>query len=171
MEIQILSNFNNNTLETRLESSIWIFGYSEPLDGSQKEILEAGMGAFISQWNAHGALITSSCSIIQNQFLVIMVPIDAEKPSGCSLDSLHSKVSELSRDIGVTLFDENNIIYFHEDRFRSCTRDQFKSKIKDGTLGGESLVADLSIRKISGGNPDTFIKKVSDSWHAKVFSV
>jgi hypothetical protein len=156
-------------LESYLESSIWIFGYSEPIDGVQRKKLELGMDEFITQWNAHGAIIASSYSLIENQFLVIKVPMDAEKPSGCSLDSLYTKVSDLSSYIGVTLFDENDIVYFEDDKFKSCTRDQFKNKLKDGILTKESLVADLSIRKISEINPDTFIKKVSDSWHAKVF--
>lgn len=145
----------------------WIFASRNPIPADIVSNLELRINEFLTRWNSHGALINSSAEIKHSQFIVIKVPPDSERPSGCSLDSLFGTLSDLASEYCVEFVDENMLMYFNGSDFLPCDRLEFKSLVSTGEINLDTLVVDFSKRE--SHVEDDFILKAKDSWHSRYF--
>jgi len=145
----------------------WIFASINPLPAEILSNLEFKINEFLTRWNSHGALIDSSAEIKHSQFIVIKVPPDSERPSGCSLDSLFGALSDIATEFGVEFVDENMLMYFNGSDFVPCNRLEFKSLVSKGEINLDTLVVDFSKRESL--EEDDFIRKARNSWHSRYF--
>lgn len=156
-----------------MSNKIWVFGFRSVLNSEELDSISESLNTFLQSWNAHGALISSSFGFFKNQFLYISVYKESEEPSGCSIDSLFLKVSEIAKLFSLELFSEDEIIFFNGDFFISISREDFKVKVSEGSVSSETLVADLSIREVSSNDnlDDLVIKPAKNSWHKTAFKL
>ena len=67
---------------------LWIFPATEALTSAQSDAFLAEVDSFLDGWAAHGVPLRSGRDLKDDRFLVIGVDVDAEAPSGCSIDAL-----------------------------------------------------------------------------------
>ena len=67
---------------------LWVFPVSRTLtDVEARACLEA-VDEFLASWAAHGVPLKSGRELREGRFLLVGVDVDAEAPSGCSIDAL-----------------------------------------------------------------------------------
>ena len=86
---------------------LWVFPASRDLTISEAETFMGAVDAFLDRWAAHGVPLRSGRELRDNRFLVVGVDVDAEAPSGCSIDALVNQLRQLGKELGVTVVDHS----------------------------------------------------------------
>ena len=66
--------------------------------------------------------------------------VDAEAPSGCSIDALVRRLREVGDEIGSSLIDHSPVWYRAKDGVRSVSRAGFQGLVDRGEVGPGTLV-------------------------------
>ena len=148
------------------DSRIWIFGISPSLDPPKRTRLLQQIDAFLRQWAAHGAPVTSARDVLHDSFLVIAVDRRSET-SGCSIDRMFGVLRQLERDLDVAILDPNRIFERAADgAVHAVTRDAF------GARGGaDTVVFDTLAERLGDVRLGTWQRRAADSWHAKLLPI
>jgi len=148
---------------------LWVFPATRDLEEHEAEALLQAVDDFLASWTAHGAPLRSGRELRAGRFLLVGVDVDAEAPSGCSIDALVNRLRALSTELGVGLIDHAPIWYLDGDVVRTVPRADFRRLAKEGTVGPDVTVVDTtltSLRQLRGGGLE---RAASESWHGKAF--
>jgi len=107
-------------------SRAWVFGSDRTLDQVKSKILMREVDAFLHQWRAHGAELTSGSDWRYGRFLTVAVYQSTAGASGCSIDGLFRALKSLEPKLGASLVTSGLIFYCDEDgAVQSVTRERF----------------------------------------------
>ena len=151
---------------------VWIYPVDKKLDAASAAKVEASLKHFIQHWQSHGRKVIADTAIIFDRFIVIGAEIPEAEISGCGIDaSVHAvesigAQSDFSLLTGLTVFfkDKNGSI-------KHASRSEFRSKVKNGEINGDTLVIDPSITLLTELRAGSFERPARSSWHATVFRI
>ena len=151
------------------DGRVWAFA-AEPEPGPREtaRLLHA-MHDFVRQWTAHREDLTGAVDWWHQRFLVVGLDESRVGASGCSIDALMNRLSELEAELGVRLT-ESAPVWFRdaEDRIRSVTREEFRQLAGEGRVGPETSVFDLTAGSVGEARRDRLERRASESWHARL---
>ena len=151
------------------DGRVWAFA-AEPQPGPEEtaRLLHA-MQDFVRQWTAHREDLTGSVDWWHQRFLVVGLDDRRVGASGCSIDALMNRLSELEAELGVRLTESSPVWYRDaEDRIRSVTREEFRQLAGEGRVGPETSVFDLTARNVGQARSSRLERRASESWHARL---
>lgn len=148
---------------------LWVFPMSRPLSGDERSTLLDEVDAFLERWAAHGAPLRSARELVEDRFLLVGVDVDAEAPSGCSIDALVNNLVGIARERGFTLTDHGPVRYRDGDEIREASRNAFRDLARDGSLGPDVRVFDTTLTRVGLLRSGGLERPARDSWHGKVF--
>jgi len=97
---------------------LWVFPVSRFLDEAERSRTLAVVDGFLEQWAAHGHPLRSGREFRVGRFLLVGVDVDAEAPSGCSIDALMGRLRALGAEMGATFIDHAPVWYQDGDEVR-----------------------------------------------------
>ena len=147
-------------------SRVWVYGFSLLLSPEQKEIVQAKLDVFKSNWQYHGKPVNGDYEIIDNQFVILTTN---DTISGCSIDSSVSMFKELKLVDGLDALDLNLIFFRSERGVEAVSRPEFQVLVSAGEIGDETKVFDLSIETVADIHNGLFELNFKNSWHGKAF--
>lgn len=74
---------------------LWVFPATRELSEAEADACLGAVDDFLSTWSAHGAALRSGRELRDQRFLLVGVDVDAEAPSGCSIDALVNRLRAL----------------------------------------------------------------------------
>jgi len=152
------------------EGRLWVFPASRPLDVHESARLRAEVDAFLASWAAHGVPLRAGARWEADRFLLVGVDVAAAPPSGCSIDALVRRVSDLGDSLGVTLNDHDPVRYRDEDgAVCSTSRADFRALAASGRVGPDLEVFDTTITRVGALTDQGLARPARSSWHGKVF--
>ena len=98
-----------------LQSKVWVYQSSRELTQNEVEQIHAELGAFVVEWNAHGAKLLCDFVVLKNRFVVMCVDESIAKASGCSIDSSVHVIQQLGSKQAVNWMDKANIAFENTD--------------------------------------------------------
>ena len=144
-------------------SRTWLFGISPALDETQSQQVLQQVDAFLDQWAAHGAPVTSARTLLENSFLAIAVD-ERSETSGCSIDRMFGLLRQLERDLSVKILDPSLVFVRHGDGHVSAmTREQFRAAADPHTV-----VFDTLAERLGDVRSGRWERRAAESWHAKL---
>ncbi len=153
------------------ETRVWVFGSSKPLQDQLPKI-EARMSKFFSSWNAHGESVSGRWRLLFDRFLVVLREPEGAEVSGCSIDSMVGEVKLLEQELKTTLLDSSRIFYRDEEGIiHAVTRAEFKALAAQDAIQLDTEVFDTTLTSLSDMEVGVFNKKLSDSWHLRLFEL
>ncbi len=150
---------------------LWAFGCSRSLDVGEERELKESVELFLTDWAAHGALLTSSWEWRYHQFLFVAVDQSDTGPSGCSIDALVGRLRALGSKLGVDLLANSPVFYRDDSGIRRVTRDEFSESMQAGTVDLDTVVFDNTIQSVSELRTGRWELPAKESWHARAFSL
>jgi len=84
---------------------LWVFPATRDLSDTEAATFLGAVDDFLSSWSAHGQPLLSGRELRDGRFLLVGVDVDAEAPSGCSIDALVNRLRALSSELGVAVID------------------------------------------------------------------
>src|SRR5437762_13014509 len=107
------------------DARLWIFPASRPLSGDEQQRVLAEADAFIDQWAAHGVPLSAAREIRHDQFVLVGVNGRAAGVSGCSVEALVRRMSQLQSTLGVELTNNAPVLFRRGERIERVPRARF----------------------------------------------
>lgn len=148
---------------------LWVFPLSRELKPGETQLCLEVVDAFLDQWAAHGMPLRSARELRDDRFLLVGVDVDAESPSGCSIDALVNRLRALGSDFGVTFIDHAPVWYRTEEGVRTASRAQFRELAAKGIVTLDSKVFDTSLTRVDQLRSGALEVSAAGSWHGRAF--
>jgi hypothetical protein len=148
---------------------LWVFPASRTLTAEELAALGQEVDDFLASWRAHGAPLRAGREVVEDRFLLVGVDVDAESPSGCSIDALLNRLRALGTARGVTLIDHAAVLWRDGDQIRSATRTEFRALAAIGTVTPDTAVFDTSLTRVDQARGGALERPASETWHARAF--
>ena len=148
---------------------LWVFPATQVLTSAQSDAFLHEVDSFLDAWAAHGIPLRCGRQLRDDQFLIIGVDVDAEAPSGCSIDALVNRLRGLGTELSVSLIDHAPVWYRAGDQIRSATRAEFRALAKGRTVGPETHVFDTSLTTIGSFRAGELERPAVSTWHGQAF--
>ncbi len=150
---------------------LWIFGVSRPLSDLEEAMLHARLEAFLGGWKAHGHALSAACEWREGRFILIAVDDTVAPPTGCSIDHLVRSLARLESELGLEIVGSAPVWYRGPDGDPlRVSRPAFRARAKEGSVGPETIVFDLSITRLEDLRNGRFEGPARDRWHARLLS-
>lgn len=149
---------------------LWVFPASRDLEQDEVATVLTAVDEFLSTWSAHGAPLRSGRKLEDARFLLVGVDVDAEAPSGCSIDALVNRLRALGTELGFTMIDHASVWYRGDDgEVRSAPRKAFRALAEQGAVQPGVRVFDTSLTKIGQARAGDLERPAAETWHGKAF--
>ena len=148
---------------------LWVFPASRTLTDNEAEALLEAVDAFLAQWAAHGVPLRSARELRERRFLLVGVDVDAEAPSGCSIDALVNRLRGLAGEMGLTLIDHAPVWFRKDGDIRIASRSEFRALVDAGSVGPDDPVFDTSLTRIEQARAGALEVPATQSWHGRAF--
>ena len=148
---------------------LWVFPLTRTLEPGERETTMAVVDVFLEQWAAHGVPLRSARELRDGRFLLIGVDVDAEAPSGCSIDALVRELRELGGRLDAGFVDHAPVWFRSAEGVRTVTRAEFRALAESGEVDATTRVFDTSITSVEALRSGQLEGPASASWHGRVF--
>jgi len=146
-------------------SRIWLFGISPALNETQSRDVLQQVDAFLDEWAAPGAPVTSARELIEGSFIAIAVD-ERSETSGCSIDRMFGLLRQFEHDLGVQILDSNRVFVRHADgRVEALTRADFRDRGDRHTT-----IYDTMTERLGDIRTGHWIRNAEDAWPGKLLS-
>lgn len=148
---------------------LWVFPLSRRLTDSEADRCMAVVDTFLDGWAAHGVPLRCARELHESHFLMIGVDIDAEAPSGCSIDALVGQLRALGADLGVTFIDHSPVWFREGDEIHLASRAEFGAMARAATISSSGHVFDTSLTKVGQARNGWLERPAAETWHGPAF--
>jgi len=148
---------------------LWVFPASRDLTDAEVASCLAEVDAFLETWRAHGMPLHAGREVVERRFLLVGVDVDAEAPSGCSIDALVNRLRALGDEAGVQWVDHAPVWYRDEGHVRSVPRAEFRRLAAAGKVAPDVHVFDTTLTAVRHFREGRLERPATESWHGRTF--
>jgi hypothetical protein len=148
---------------------LWVFPASRDLSDAEVASCLEAVDDFLASWSAHGMPLRSGRELLERRFLLVGVDVDAEAPSGCSIDALVNRLRALGDSMGVVLIDHAPVWFRDRGAVRTLSRADFRALAAEGGVDAGVEVFDTTLTRIQDYRTGKLARPASESWHGKTF--
>jgi hypothetical protein len=145
------------------EARVWIYQADSFLNTEEVELIRKACEQFVPAWQAHGKNLQADYRILFDRFICLFVDESAQNATGCSIDSSVHFIQKLEKELGKSLMQRTQVIYFDdENKLKEVDMNAMNGVIESETIVANNLVKTLGEMK-SG-----WLIPAKDSWHARM---
>lgn len=148
------------------EARIWIYQCNRSFSLEELKEVEAGLGAFLTQWTAHGSDLKAGFEIKYNRFIVIGLDQSQASASGCSIDASVHFIQALEKKFNVDLLDKMNVSYKQGEYIAYKGLKEFKKMAKDRAVSKNTIVFN-NLVATKQEYLENWEVPASESWHGR----
>jgi len=151
------------------DARLWIFAAERRLSDTEITRVLGEVDAFIGQWTAHAASLTTARDLRYNQFIFVAVDERAAGASGCSVDALVRRMKALQDELGVELVNHAPVLYRDSSGITRVSRDQFVDLTGSGVVTRQTVVFDNTLTTVGAVREGRWEVPAGESWHGQAF--
>jgi len=148
---------------------LWVFPLGRALDPAEEARCLDVVDAFLAQWAAHGQALRSARELVLGRFVLVGVDVDAEAPSGCSIDSLTNALRGLGNEMGVSVIDHAPVWYRDGEQIMTVARADFRALATEGSVTPDTHVFDTSLTRVDEVRSGGLERPAAETWHGRAF--
>jgi hypothetical protein len=148
---------------------LWVFPATRDLTDAEANAFLTAVDDFLATWSAHGAALRSGRELIERRFLLVGVDVDAEAPSGCSIDALMTRLRAVGDSMGVALIDHAPVWFRQAGSIRTLSRPEFRALAAEGDVDADVHVFDTTLTRIDDFRAGKLERPATDTWHGRTF--
>lgn len=153
------------------DARLWVFGAAAPVVGAAATHMLTLVDQALDSWKAHGVPLVCARDWRDDRFLAVAADEQATGATGCSIDALFRRVSELEAIAGTALVtsgpvfwrDANGVVQLSE-------RPAFRALGASGEITGLTPVFDTTVLS-AGAWRTRFEVGAAESWHARLLGL
>lgn len=153
------------------DARLWVFAAAAPvLGGAAVNMLDI-VDRSLDVWKAHGTPLVCARDWRDDRFLAVAADEHATGATGCSIDALFRRVSELEAVAGTTLVTSGPVFWRDASGVvQMSERPAFRALGAAGEVTGETPVFDTTVLT-AGAWRTGFERRAADSWHARLLGL
>jgi hypothetical protein len=151
------------------QGRLWVFPASRDLTDDEVASCMNEVDTFLEDWRAHGTPLRAGRELVERRFLLVGVDVDAEVPSGCSIDALVNRLRALGAELDVQLIDHSLVWFRAEGKVRSVARSEFRRLAAEGRISADVHVFDTTLTSIAQARSGALERPATDTWHGKAY--
>ena len=97
------------------EARLWLYHIPKPLTAEETNQITQKLQQFCETWEAHKEPLSTSFSILHEQFIALAVDESMHGASGCSIDGSVRIMREIGELLQVDMFDRQYAAYWEQD--------------------------------------------------------
>jgi hypothetical protein len=148
---------------------LWVFPATRDLSEDEAAACLRAVDDFLEGWAAHGVPLLSGRELRESRFLLVGVDVDAEAPSGCSIDALVNRLRALGSELGVGLIDHAPVWYRSGGSVRTASRAEFKRLAEEGAVGPGARVFDTALTSLRQLREGGLERPATETWHGRAY--
>jgi len=148
---------------------LWVFPATRDLSEEEAARCLDAVDDFLAGWSAHGAPLRSGRELREGRFLLVGVDVDAEAPSGCSIDALVNRLRGLGAELGVGLIDHAPVWFRGAVGVSAATRAEFRSLAAEGKVPPDVAVFDTTLTSLRQLREGALERPATETWHGRAF--
>jgi len=148
---------------------LWVFPATRDLSDAEASTCLAAVDEFLAQWAAHGSPLRSARELRERRFLLVGVDVDAEAPSGCSIDALVNRLRALGAELDVGLIDHAPVWFLEGGSVRTVPRSEFRKMADAGEVGPATRVFDTTLTTVRQLRHGALERPAEQTWHGRAF--
>lgn len=148
---------------------LWVFPLDRPLTEAEEVRTMSVVDDFLNGWAAHGMPLRSAVEVREGRFLLIGVDVDAEAPSGCSIDALVNKLRGVGQELGISFIDHAPVWFRDGDAIRSVSRSDFRAIALTDDVDEGVHVFDTSLTRVDQLRSGGLERPATETWHGRAF--
>ena len=124
---------------------LWIYQADRQFSKDEKINIQAETASFLEEWTAHGADLSSSHTILYDQFLIIAVDQNLVMASGCSIDKQVQFVQALGQKLGINFMDRTKVAFLSDSNgsgqkeILTAPLNELKERVTNGAVKADTL--------------------------------
>ena len=147
---------------------LWIYQSDRLLKAHEQEWILGKLGAFLSEWAAHGQDLSASANILHDHFIVIAVDESFNLASGCSIDQSVQLMKKVGEHFNIDFFNRANIAFMLDGQVTLIPMSALKTHIEKGSLNENTSFFQNTIQTKKELKSNWLIK-AGESWLKKYF--
>jgi hypothetical protein len=148
---------------------LWVFPASRTLTDVEARACLDAVDEFLASWAAHSVPLKAGRELREGRFLLVGVDVDAEAPSGCSIDALVDRLRDFGGELRVTLIDHAPVWFRDGTEIRTLSRAEFRALAADGGIGPDVPVFDTSLTRVEQARAGGIERIATETWHGQAF--
>jgi hypothetical protein len=148
---------------------LWVFPLGRALGAAEEARCLDVVDAFLAQWAAHGQPLRSAREMVHGRFVLVGVDVDAEAPSGCSIDALTNALRGLGAEMGASFIDHAPVWYRDGEDIRTVSRADFRALAAEGAVTPATHVFDTSLTRVNQLRAGALERPAAETWHGRAF--
>jgi hypothetical protein len=148
---------------------LWVFPADRTISPEERARVEEVVDDFLDGWAAHGQPLRSARELRDGRFVLVGVDVDAEAPSGCSIDALTNALRQLGSELELRLIDHAPVWFRDGDEIRTVSRADFRALADAGEVTPQTRVFDTSLTRVDQARSGALEKPAGESWHGRAF--
>lgn len=157
----------NDVSRLPMNSRVWIFQSSKPIDGSMAERLSRELSDFIMDWAAHGKQLFAAFEIRYERFIIIAVDERQAAASGCSIDSMMRRMQALDMHYNLDLLNRMKVAYRMDSDILECSLNDFSKMLEKGEVDKNTIVFNNLVQQLADLD-HSWECTVAESWHVNL---
>lgn len=150
---------------------LWLMALAKPLDPGARPILDAGMAKLLADWRHKGVAYQGAWTLLEEQILAVAEPTMTTAPSGCAIDGFFRKLARLRSELGLDTMPEDRVVARVDGHLRAFERPELADRLTDGTLQGETPIADLTLYDLGQLRRGGLWKPLHATWIGRKFRI
>ncbi len=145
---------------------IWIYQASRSFSKEELEEIDDALGAFLTEWTAHGQDLKAGYEIRYNRFIVVALDQSLAAASGCSIDASVHFIQRIEQKYNVTLLDKMNVSFKQGEFVAYKPLLDFKKMAKAKSVSSSTIVFNNLVTN-KGEYLSHWEVPASESWHSR----
>ena len=145
---------------------IWIYQADRSFSAAELEEIKGALGAFLTEWTAHGQELKAGYEIRYNRFIVLALDQSLAAASGCSIDASVHFIQNLEQKYDVTLLDKMNVSFKQGEYVAYKPLLDFKKMAKAKSVSSNTIVFNNLVTN-KGEYLSHWEVPASESWHSR----
>ena len=99
-------------------SRVWVYTSNRFINTDDEIVIRKHLEDFVSNWNAHGALIKGTYKIYKDYFIVLVADENRTQVSGCSIDSSVKCIKAIGNALNIDFFNRLSLVTENEGEMK-----------------------------------------------------
>ncbi|TAF66667.1 MAG: hypothetical protein EAZ55_05565 [Cytophagales bacterium] len=150
------------------EARIWVYTASRAWTKEEEQKIYNSLTQFVESWQSHQRPVKASFQLVAQRIIIIAADETNFSTSGCAIDGSVACLKNIEKELQLSLLDRSNLLYQHENEWKSCTIVMAKTYVQEGEILPNDLIVNVAITTVAQLATQLY-QPAAESWLKRFF--
>lgn len=151
-------------------AKVWIYQSSKPLEKDELDYIKVQIDNFLSTWESHGKMVTSTFEIFHDLFVVLFADEKGDRLCGTAQDNSVKLMKQLEQELEVEFLNRMIQSYKEGESVKVVNINDFSTLLANNDITEDTIVFNNTITTKADFDKNWEVP-LKDSWHKQLLMV